>query len=214
MPGGGLMDQVKGLLSGVGAPGGPGGPQAKAAEPPGNKGKKLSAYQIYALYADEAGEGLDYASFCALLDHLEIQLVGDQRRELFTKFDTSGDRKIGFKEFEACYGQIQDMVVKQSLKGAGMTRVRLLLLLLYAIIILLLVFVFIFVGVAAFTGAGTVGAVVNSLLAAGSGLAMNLKKSDEASGKTVTVKVGDKTYSDKGADEAPAATPNAAADAP
>ncbi|GFH31821.1 uncharacterized protein HaLaN_30938, partial [Haematococcus lacustris] len=172
MPGGGLMDQVKGLLSGVGAPGGPGGPQAKAAEPPGNKGKKLSAYQIYALYADEAGEGLDYASFCALLDHLEIQLVGDQRRELFTKFDTSGDRKIGFKEFEACYSQIQDMVVKQSLKGAGMTR------------------------------------------AAGSGLAMNLKKSDEASGKTVTVKVGDKTYSDKGADEAPAATPGAAADAP
>lgn len=71
---------------------------------------------------------------------------------------------ISYAEFEACYGLIQDMLVERSLLAAGMTRGRMVALLLYAVLLLLLIFVFIFVGVAAFTGAGTLGAVVNSAL--------------------------------------------------
>ncbi len=103
---------------------------------------------------------------CALLLVLllQIQLVGDKRRELFTQFDTSKDNLIGYREFEACYDLIQKMAVQQNLQEAGMTRPRMVLALVYAVFLLLLIFVFIFVGVAAFTGTGTIGAIVNSLL--------------------------------------------------
>lgn len=57
----------------------------------------------------------------------------------------------------------------KTLADNGMTRGRFIFMLCYAVFVLLLIFVFIFVGVAAFTGAGTLGAIVNSLLAAGSG---------------------------------------------
>lgn len=56
----------------------------------------------------------------------------------------------------------------------GITMGRLICLLIYAVIILLLIFVFIFLGVAAFTGANTMGAIVNSCMTAGAGIAMNL----------------------------------------
>lgn len=56
------------------------------------------------------------------------------------------------------------MLVKQTLETAGMTKQRMYLMLVYAIILLLLMFIFIFVGVTAFTGTGTVGAVINSIL--------------------------------------------------
>jgi uncharacterized membrane protein YqiK len=67
------------------------------------------------------------------------------------------------------------MIVERHLLQAGVTRGRLLMLLAYAVVILALIFVFIFVGVAAFTGAGTLGAVVSSMMTAGAGVAMNLK---------------------------------------
>jgi Na+-driven multidrug efflux pump len=54
--------------------------------------------------------------------------------------------------------------VEQTLKEAGMTKQKMYLMLAYAIILLLLMFVFIFVGVRAFTGTGTVGAIINSIL--------------------------------------------------
>ena len=49
----------------------------------------------------------------------------------------------------------------------------------------------------AVTGAGTVGAVINSLLAAGSGVALNVKgggDKQEEEKKPVPVKIGDATY--------------------
>ena len=52
----------------------------------------------------------------------------------------------------------------QTLKDAGMTKRKMYLMLAYAVVLLLLMFVFIFVGVTAFTGTGTVGAVINSIL--------------------------------------------------
>ena len=100
----------------------------------------------------------------------------DKRRLLFARVDHSGDGRIGYREFEGAFHLLQDMIVERHLLQAGVTRGRLLLLLLYAIVVLALVFVFIFVGVAAFTGAGTVGAVVSSMMTAGAGIAMNLKK--------------------------------------
>lgn len=59
---------------------------------------------------------------------------------------------------------LQKLMVKQTLAKCSMTTTNLYLLLGYAILLLLLLFVFIFVGVTAFTGTGTVGAVINSIL--------------------------------------------------
>ncbi len=61
------------------------------------------------------------------------------------------------------------MIVKKTMKDYGFTRVHIIFMLIYAIFVLILIFIFIFVGVAAFTGQGTLGAIVNSILAAGSG---------------------------------------------
>ena len=60
-----------------------------------------------------------------------------------------------------------------------MTKGRVYFLLVYSIVVLLLIFVFIFLGVSAFTGAGALNAVVNSALAGGAGIAMNLKGKEE-----------------------------------
>lgn len=69
--------------------------------------------------------------------------------------------------------------MERHMAKAGVTMGRLLFLLAYAIVVLLLIFVFIFLGVAAFTGANTMGAVVNSCMTAGAGLAMNLGGGDD-----------------------------------
>jgi hypothetical protein len=118
--------------------------------------------------------------FCQVLDHFDIPLVEVKRRLLFARVDRSGDGRIGYREFEDAFHLLQDMIVERHLEQAGFTRARLLLLLMYSIVVLGLIFVFIFVGVAAFTGVGTIGAVVSSLMTAGAGIAMNLKESLKA----------------------------------
>ena len=55
------------------------------------------------------------------------------------------------------YQSIQEQLVEKTMRDYGFTKGRLIILLLYSIFVLILIFVFIFVGVAAFTGAGTVG---------------------------------------------------------
>lgn len=70
---------------------------------------------------------------------------------------------------------LKQQIVERHMTKKGITIGRLVCLLAYAVVILLLIFVFIFLGVAAFTGANTMGAVVNSCMTAGAGLAMNLK---------------------------------------
>lgn len=67
------------------------------------------------------------------------------------------------------------------MKSNGFTKGNLILMLAYAVFLLMLIFIFIFVGVAAFTGAGTLGAIINSLLAAGSGAQGSLPLPFEAS---------------------------------
>jgi hypothetical protein len=51
----------------------------------------------------------------------------------------------------------QEQIVEKTLLDYGFTKGRIIILLLYAVSVLILIFVFIFVGVAAFTGAGTLG---------------------------------------------------------
>jgi len=46
-----------------------------------------------------------------LLDHLDIDLPGSEREELFARFDVSGDKSVGFAEFEAAWHHIQKIVV-------------------------------------------------------------------------------------------------------
>lgn len=74
---------------------------------------------------------------------------------------------------------LKQQIVERHMVKKGITMGRLICLLAYAVIILLLMFVFIFLGVAAFTGANTMGAVVNSCMTAGAGLAMNLGGGDD-----------------------------------
>eukprot|EP00955_Chlamydomonas_euryale_P067976 359985-Chlamydomonas_euryale.AAC.4 len=107
-----------------------------------------------------------------------------------------GETHMGYGQFEQAYDLIQDQLVKQTMVKNGFTKANLIFLLLYAIFLLMLIFVFIFVGIAAFTGGGTLGAIINSLLAAGSGIALNLKKEDkEKEAETsVAVKIGDEEY--------------------
>lgn len=68
-----------------------------------------------------------------------------------------------------CPFRLDLQIVDQTMKTNGFTKGNLILMLCYAVFLLMLIFIFIFVGVAAFTGAGTLGAIINSLLAAGSG---------------------------------------------
>ncbi|GAX81306.1 hypothetical protein CEUSTIGMA_g8737.t1 [Chlamydomonas eustigma] len=157
----------------------------------------LKPYQIYNLYSDD-NDGLKYAGFVRLLDHLEIKINYDKRRELFARF-CGKDDTLGYKEFEMVYATIQAQIIMNTLKEYGFTTGRLIILLCYAVTVLILIFVFIFVGVAAFTGAGTLGAVVNSLLAAGAGIGMNLKETNKTEDTSqVTVKIGDEEHTGGG----------------
>ena len=63
--------------------------------------------------------------------------------------------------------RVQEAVVEQQMRESGMTQGRLVMLFIYAVTVLLMVFAFIFIGVNAFLGAGTFGAIVNSILTAG-----------------------------------------------
>jgi hypothetical protein len=164
-------------------------------------GESLKPYQIYALYAEKKSNSLRYdPGFLKLLDHLGVKMNGEKKRQLFVRY-SGEDALMSYKEFESCYEAIQDLIVEHTMKLRGITKGRLIFLLTYAIFLLLLIFVFIFVGVAAFTGAGTLGAIVNSLLAAGSGIALNLKGKKEEENEEAqkeTVKIGDKEYSSDG----------------
>lgn len=164
-------------------------------------GEHLKPYQIFALYAEKKSNSLKYEpGFIKLLDHLGVKMNGEKRRQLFVRY-SGEDARMSYKEFETCYEAIQDLIVDHTMKLRGITKGRLIALLIYAILVLLLIFIFIFVGVAAFTGAGTLGAIVNSLLAAGSGIALNLKgkkDNEKEEGKKETVKIGDKEYSGDG----------------
>eukprot|EP00798_Chlamydomonas_sp_ICE-L_P022354 gene22354-29449_t len=173
-----------------------GGAAGKENVGPNGEPVPLNPFQIFKLYAKDES-GLGYVDFCQLLDHLEIKLVGDKRREMFANYTSKTRKKMGYKEFEACYKKIQKSLVMQSLIEAGVTKGRMIAIVIWAVFVLILIFIFIFVGVAAFTGAGTVGAVINSLLAAGSGIALNLKGGDEAKTEQqqpVVVKVGDEQF--------------------
>ncbi len=124
---------------------------------------------------------------------LRLTNSDDKRRELFAQH-CGHNNVIGYKEFEAVYATIQvcflgsssadscllgvafdsspwpqNQIVERTLLDYGFTKGRIILLLSYAVFLLILIFIFIFVGVAAFTGQGTLGAIVNSLLAAGAG---------------------------------------------
>uniref|UniRef100_A0A7S3QJV5 EF-hand domain-containing protein n=1 Tax=Dunaliella tertiolecta TaxID=3047 RepID=A0A7S3QJV5_DUNTE len=158
----------------------------------------MSPHKIFMVYYDPDIDGLDFDGFSQLLDHLEVDINEAKKAELFARFDPDNSKVITFVEFEAAYGHLQKILVTQTLKEAGMTKQRMYLMLAYAIMLLLLMFVFIFVGVTAFTGTGTVGAVINSILTAASGLAMNLKKADTGDKKGVVVKIGEEEFkSDK-----------------
>jgi uncharacterized membrane protein YqiK len=86
---------------------------------------------------------------------------------------------------------LKAQIVERHMAKAGVTMGRLVSLLVYAVVILLLVFVFIFLGVAAFTGANSMGAVVNSCMTAGAGIAMNLGGGDEEEEEAQEVDISD-----------------------
>lgn len=66
----------------------------------------MNPYEIFKLYAKD-NDSLDYNGFGRLLDHLEIKLIGDKRRELFVRFTSKDRLTMGYKEFEACYAIIK-----------------------------------------------------------------------------------------------------------
>jgi uncharacterized membrane protein len=86
---------------------------------------------------------------------------------------------------------LKAQIVERHMAKAGVTLGRLIALLVYAVVVLLLVFVFIFLGVAAFTGANSMGAVVNSCMTAGAGIAMNLGGGEEEEEEAEEVDISD-----------------------
>lgn len=74
---------------------------------------------------------------------------------------------------------LREQVVARHMAKKGITMGRLVFLLIYAVVVLLLIFMFILLGISAFTGANTMGAVVNSCMTAGAGIAMNLGGNEE-----------------------------------
>ena len=140
--------------------------------------KNVEPYTIFKNYAGE-DEELDLEDFENLLASLEVNMIPEKRKALFVQVDVSGDGIVNYQEFEQAWVLLQDQIVEEQMQESGMTKSKIMVLFTYAITLLLLVFMFIFVGVAAFVKGGAFGAVVNSMMTAGAGGAMNSGEDEE-----------------------------------
>ena len=140
--------------------------------------KNVEPYTIFKNYAGE-DEELDLEDFENLLASLEVKMIPEKRKALFVQVDVSGDGIVNYQEFEQAWVILQDQIVQEQMQESGMTKSKIMVLFTYAITLLLLVFMFIFVGVAAFVKGGAFGAVVNSMMTAGAGGAMNSGEDEE-----------------------------------
>lgn len=86
---------------------------------------------------------------------------------------------MNYQEFELAWDILQGQIVDEQMQEAGMTKSKIMVLFTYAITLLILVFMFIFVGVAAFVKGGAFDSVVNSMMTAGAGGAMNSGEDEE-----------------------------------
>ena len=140
--------------------------------------KNVEPYTIFKNFAGE-DEELALEEFEALLASLEVKLIPEKRKALFVQIDVSGDGVVNYQEFEQAWGILQEQIVDEQMQEAGMTKSKIMVLFTYAITLLILVFMFIFVGVAAFVKGGAFGSVVNSMMTAGAGGAMNSGEEEE-----------------------------------
>lgn len=140
--------------------------------------KNVEPYTIFKNFAGE-DEELNLEEFEALLASLEVKLIPEKRKALFVQIDTSGDGVVNYQEFELAWDILQGQIVDEQMQEAGMTKSKIMVLFTYAITLLILVFMFIFVGVAAFVKGGAFGSVVNSMMTAGAGGAMNSGEDEE-----------------------------------